>query len=223
MEKIEISKIIRTSRRSVALVIAPDATLVVRAPLNTPMSYIENVVRQKSGWVTRKISELKNRSQPLPKQFITGEKFLYLGQAYKLYIVDNQNAPLFFSHAFFLSSKYRDKARKVLLKWYLEQARLKLQERSDFYASRTNLKYRRLRVNNARTRWGSCSRKGNLNFNWRLIMAPLPVLDYVVAHEICHLSHPNHSKQFWDKVADLSPEYKQHRKWLKQNDPLITI
>ncbi|MBI5779325.1 MAG: M48 family metallopeptidase [Planctomycetes bacterium] len=218
-----ISKIIRSGRRSVALVIAPDATLVVRAPLAAPLAYIEDIVRRKSGWVRKKIAELKSRPQPTPKQFITGEKFLYLGQAYKLYVVDNQNAPLFFSQAFFLSSSYQSKAKRIFLKWYWEQARGKLQERADFYAGQTGLKYRRLRINNAQTRWGSCSRAGNLNFSWRLIMAPLPVLDYLVTHEICHLAHPNHSQRFWNKVAGLCPEYQQHRKWLKQNDHLITI
>jgi predicted metal-dependent hydrolase len=224
MTEIKISQIIRTARRSVALQINREANLIIRAPLHATEDYISHVVDQKRNWITKKIAQIsRDRQLFKPKAFITGESFLYLGNNYKLFVLDNQNIPLFFNWGFFLSSKCQHKAKSIFLRWYKEQARSKITELANQYAAKTGLKYNNLRINSAETRWGSCSRKGNLNFCWRLVMAPLPVVDYVVAHEISHLEHPNHSKKFWNKVAELAPEYKQHRKWLRQNDYLLAL
>ena len=92
-----------------------------------------------------------------------------------------------------------------------------LHERARAWAGEMQVQYRRLSVRDQRTRWGSCSVNGGLNFSWRLVMAPLPVLDYVVIHELMHLREMNHSQRFWDGVATFCPEYRQHRAWLKEN------
>jgi len=107
------------------------------------------------------------------------------------------------------------KARELFHRWYLEQAGMVLSARSDYYSNLTGLEHTQIRITNPRTRWGSCSPSGNLNFNWRLIMAPLPVLDYVVLHEIVHLEIKNHSRKFWDKVGIYCPDYAERRRWLK--------
>ena len=90
-------------------------------------------------------------------------------------------------------------------------------ERSVLYAAKMSVEFKKIRLNSAKTRWGSCGPQGNLSFNWRLIHAPTEVLDYVVVHELAHLIERNHSRRFWAKVAEFCPEYEKARKWLREN------
>lgn len=98
-----------------------------------------------------------------------------------------------------------------------EQARKVINLRAEYYAQELNVKYNRIAIRDTSSRWGSCSSLGNLNFSWRLILAPDYVLDYVVIHELCHLLEMNHSKAFWDHVASIQPSYKISRNWLKNH------
>ncbi len=97
----------------------------------------------------------------------------------------------------------------------------KIQSRLDHYSFLTNTPYNQFRLSNAKKRWGVCNSKGHININWRLVMAPEPVLDYVVIHELMHVKELNHSKRFWERVAGVQPEYKIHRKWLKEQGHLL--
>ena len=146
-----------------------------------------------------------------------------LGKYYKLTIVDNQDVPLHFDNSFYLLRDYLPVARDVFINWYKERAYEKIKERVKFYAQKRGLKYNRINITNAEKRWGSCSAKGNLNFSWRLIMAPLPVIDYVVVHELVHLVERNHTREFWAKVKLLMPDYEKYRSWLKEKGYLLTL
>jgi predicted metal-dependent hydrolase len=132
-------------------------------------------------------------------------------------------APLVFNNAFHLSAKRQGQARQEFIKWYRQQARTMITPRVNTCSAQAGLQYRKIKISGALKRWGSCSRINNLNFSWRLIMAPLAIIDYVVAHEVAHLEHKNHSRNFWRKVAALDPDYKQHRKWLSQNGHLLKL
>ena len=110
-----------------------------------------------------------------------------------------------------------DKFTEHELKLLREKTRQLVTERVKHYAPMIGVKYNQIAIRTQRTRWGSCSSKGNLNFNCLLGLTPPEVLDYVVVHELCHLIEMNHSKQFWDAVARSIPDYKVHRKWLKDN------
>lgn len=109
------------------------------------------------------------------------------------------------------------------IKEYRERARTFLTERTDYFSEKYNLSYSGIRINSAKTRWGSCNHKNGLNFNWKIFFAPPEVLDYLVAHELAHTIHKNHKKEFWNKVAEMHPKYKESRKWLKDNQYLLLI
>ncbi len=102
-----------------------------------------------------------------------------------------------------------------------ELARQVFQQSVDYYAQQMQVSYRRITIRDQKTRWGSCSMKGNLNFNWRLVLAPREVLDYVVVHELAHRREMNHSSRFWGLVAEVMPDYKWRREWLKENGDLL--
>ncbi|MEK6681774.1 MAG: SprT family zinc-dependent metalloprotease [Nitrospirota bacterium] len=218
MSEIKIDKIIRSYRRTLGLEIRSDTTLVVRAPMNASMHLIEKVVHKKSAWIKRKQVEIKKRLEAIaPRGYVNGEGFLYLGNTHRLYIVDHSDEPLTFNGDFYLSGKYMEHARNIFIDWYRKQAHQKISERVSWYSSLAGLKYNKINITSAQKRWGSCSYKGNLSFSWRLIMAPLRVIDYVVVHELAHLEEKNHSKQFWKKVKTIFPDYIKCKAWLKEN------
>lgn len=223
--EIEIDKIIRTKRKTIALQISDDATLIVRAPFEVSEQTIKNVVIKHKDWIEKKKKDILSRDPKyVKKEFVNGEGFMYLGRYYKLIIVDKQNTPLIFNNNCF--SLLRDHllfARELFINWYKEQAYEKISERVEWYAKKRGFVYNKINITGANKRWGSCSSKGNLNFSWRLIMAPLPVIDYVVVHELVHLEERNHAKFFWSKVKMLIPDYEKYKDWLKINGYLLRL
>lgn len=223
MERVKIHKIIRSRRRTIALVVGADATLTVRAPIQTPMDYIEDLVRRKLGWIKNRMADVEARPSVRRKRFVNGESFFYFGDPYKLRVVSNAKAPLVFQKEFVLASEYQGEARKLLIDWYKQEARRKIPDRVEWHARRCGMKIGEVKITNAGKRWGSCGKDGSLNFGWKLIMAPLRVLDYVVVHELVHTLERNHSGSFWRKVATMCPSYRSSIEWLKKNEHLLQI
>jgi predicted metal-dependent hydrolase len=223
MDNIRIHKVIRSKRRTIGLVVGADATLTVRAPFHTPLEYIEDLVRRKLGWINKKIREVQSRPIVRGKRFVNGESFFYLGDPYKLRVTSNAKVPLVFYKEFVLASEHQGEARNLLINWYKQEARKKISARVEWHARRCGMRIERVKITNAEKRWGSCGKGGSLNFSWKLIMAPLHVLDYVVVHEIAHTLERNHSATFWRKVALTCPSYRSSMKWLKQNGHLLRI
>lgn len=223
--QIKIDRIIRTKRKTIALQITDDATLVVRAPFEVSEKTIKNVVIKHKDWIEKKKESILSRDPKFgKKEFVNGEGFMYLGRYYKLSIVNKQNTPLVFNNnSFSLLRDHLPVARDLFINWYKERAYEKVSERVEWYAKKRNFVYNKINITNANQRWGSCSPKKNLNFSWRLIMAPLPVIDYVVVHELVHLEERNHKKFFWSKVKMLIPDYEKYKDWLKRNGYLFRL
>lgn len=219
-----IQKIIRTKRKTLAIEINPEGQLIVRAPYRISLTHIHDFVSEKNDWIIKKKAMIANRKPaPAGKQFIDGELFPYLGENYLLKIVNDGNSPLYFQTQFELDRSFIANAKFVFIDWYRQQALQVLSARVHHFAMRHHYRYSNIRISNAYTRWGSCSADGRLNFAWRLIMAPLNVIDYVVTHELAHLSQMNHSRQFWGIVEAMQPNYKKNKKWLKENGHLLHI
>lgn len=223
MTKIIIDKLIRSRRKTISLIVEQDATLVVRAPLKTPLKYIRDLVLKKSVWIQRnqEISREKIRKNP-PKEFVDGEAFLFLGSRYNLKIVDDV-VDIELGDCLRIPRSLLPDARYHLISWYKRQAYAKIMERAEWYAKSTGLRYKSITVTGAEKRLGSCSINRKLNFSWRLAMAPLAVIDYVVVHELSHLEHKNHSIKFWNKVKTIMPEYREREKWVRENGYLLML
>jgi predicted metal-dependent hydrolase len=221
---IKIDQLIRTKRKSIALIVQRDGRLIVRAPIKAPIKTILAFVEKKAGWIQSKQALVKSvYPQAVEKKYVDGEKFWYLGKLYPLEIVDRANPPLALKDRFLMARPVLPKAQAHFTNWYKEQAKTIISERVQEYAARYCFVYRQIKITSARTRWGSCSSKGTLCFSWRLVMAPLPVIDYVVVHELAHLIEKNHGKAFWAKVNALMPDYKQKIAWLKVNGHVLSI
>lgn len=214
----KIDEIIRSRRRTFALIVETDGRLVVRAPLHARQAEIEWVVAQKADWIERKREQFRiaKKTSPL-RRFQDGEPFFYLGQAHVLKIVSHQSPPLVLDGDFRLAHSALPRASHVFEAWYHRQARELFNRRVAHFARQHGLHYAGVRLSSARTRWGSCGSKGTLNFNWRLVMAPPAVIDYIIIHELAHLIERNHSPRFWAGVAAMLPDYKVQRAWLKAN------
>jgi len=220
----EIKKVIRSKRKTISLQVSDDATLIVRAPFKVSEEIINRVILKHSNWIEKKKKEMQLRDIKFSKkEFVNGEGFIYLGNYYRLRLVENQETPLNFENGFFLSKEYLANAREIFIDWYKERAYEKISERVKWYALKRGFKYNKINITNAQKRWGSCSCCKNLNFSWRLIMAPLPVVDYVIVHELVHLDEKNHSRAFWNKVKMLMTDYKKHQEWLKTNRHLLRL
>jgi predicted metal-dependent hydrolase len=220
----EIKKVIRSKRKTISLQVSNDAALIVRAPFEVSDEIINRVILRHSNWIEKKKKEIQLRDIKFSKkEFVNGEGFLFLGNYYRLRLVENQEIPLNFENEFFLSKEYLSNAKEIFIDWYRKRAYEKISERVKWYAQKRGFKYNKINITNAQKRWGSCSCRNNLNFSWRLIMAPLPVVDYVIVHELVHLDEKNHSRVFWNKVKMLMTDYEKHRIWLKRNGHLLRI
>ena len=213
--------IIRSERRSIALSVALDATIVVRAPKNLPIEVISRFVASHSSWLGRKVKEVLARPVMRPRQFVDGEEILYLGRRFALQIFDGVRIQL--KDKLFFPQNLLPSARAQLIIWYQRQARELIVGSVERWAAKLGFKYVEVKISGALHRWGSCSRAGNLNFSWRLMMAPSEMIDYVIVHELTHLVEKNHSKRFWARVRAALPDYKKRHQWLKDNDHLLKI
>ena len=218
-----IDQLIRSKRKTVAIIVQRDGKVIVRAPLKASERQIRQFVESKIGWIGEKKIQMQEQAPALPRKFTAGERFPYLGQDYALSVVSGPRAGLRFEGGFSLNQNSQAEAALLFEKWYKAAARKVLTERVRFYAQKFGLKYQTIRISSARTRWGSCSSRGALSFTWRLVMAPLEVVDYVVVHELAHLRVQNHSAAFWVEVAQMMPDFKRQRDWLKKNGRFLTL
>jgi hypothetical protein len=187
------------------------------------MRDIEQFIAEKEAWIHRSREKLKSIVEIPQKQFVDGENFLFLGNQYQLHIVKPQRPALKFENGFTLGSSAQKRGRQVFTHWYKEQALKIFTEQVNHYSGMHGFFPKQVKVTSAKTRWGSCSANGTINFTWRLVMAPLEVVDYVVIHELAHLRIKNHSPRFWKLVESLCPDYKRCRKWLRDHGELLNL
>ncbi|EEP60829.1 M48 family metallopeptidase [Sulfurihydrogenibium yellowstonense] len=217
MKDIKIEKIIKSNRKTIAIKPTENGTIIVKAPKKATNKLIIEIIEQHKDKILKKLKELEKIKEINFKQFVAGEEFLYIGKAYKLYIVENLETPLKFQDGFYLSKDYKNQRREIFIDWYKKQAKIIIPNRVKYWAEKCGYSIKKVGITNANKQWGSCSAKGNLNFSWRLILAPLEVIDYVIVHKLSHLKELNHSKNFWNEFKKCMPEYKKHHDWLKNS------
>ncbi|MDD5376842.1 MAG: SprT family zinc-dependent metalloprotease [Candidatus Gracilibacteria bacterium] len=213
MSEIPPFEIIRASRRSISIQISKTYGLVVRAPFSVPEDIIHAFVDRKSDWI------MKHLARHTEQRERKNNTLYYLGHIYPFeYNLLQKETVTHSGGMFTFSGKVKDSGMEqaALTRWYRKQAQIYLSERVYHFSGKHELKHRKIRITSAVTRWGSCNGHNDLNFPWRLLMAPKEIIDYVVVHELSHTVHKNHSKYFWNLVESIIPDWKAHRRYLKE-------
>lgn len=221
-------EVVKKEVKNIGIRITPDGIVRVTSPTFIEDSYVHEVVYKRADWILLKLKLIGEMNKSvLNRKYSRGDSIVYLGMEYKLNVIEEVEGECRIrlkGEEFEVHVKpewdeeEREKSiRAGLVEWYKHEAFKQFKDRTRFYSEILKLYPDNIRVKEQKSVWGSCSSKNNINFNWKLIMAPQAVLDYIVVHEICHLKHRDHSKNFWGLVEQTMPDYRSRRKWLKEN------
>ena len=226
----------RTNRKkTIGITVKASWEVILHVPYRTPEEKIRQVVRKKAGWIVKRLQHLAESPKAYPaKEYISGEQLLYLGRSYRLKIEQTTGngctTPALIGRRLCLSvgekldgQKKRETIKNRLKTWYGQQADRIIKERVKRYAPLLEAHPAEIKIRDQKTRWGSCSTSGTIRFNWRVVLAPMKIIDYVVVHELCHLKVKNHSREFWRQVALIFLDHKERRAWLRTNSRLLRI
>ncbi len=215
-------RLIRSKRRTLELQVRSTG-VVMRIPMRCSSASIMEFAQLRHHWLQQKTQLLEQKLVQAEKQFIDGESFNYLGKAFTLRLRLHDNRKNDFSNnelSLSVPKKVKNQTqyvRKKLINWYKENALADVTHTTQIYAQQMELTYNSIKIRDYKARWGSCSAKGELSFNWRIIMAPRPAFDYVIVHELAHLQHFNHSPHFWQLVKHSMPDYLRQKQWFRDN------
>ena len=203
---------------SVRITIRPNGEVLVTAPASCPTSFVDRFVREHEDWITKNLAKVRAHAEKHPHN---DHEILLFGQTYKKTVQFTKDLPIgvhirgeeILINPVSNSEASIDRSLMTFLKTTAEKY---IVPRTHQLAKKMDISFSRISLKNQSTRWGSCSSHGNLNFNWRLVHSPPPVIDYVIIHELAHRKQMNHSSKFWDIVAKFDPEHQKHRGWLKR-------
>jgi len=211
-------------RHKLTITVERDRSVVVHAPEGISDEKIRRAVDSKRQWIYEKTGHpQKYRDLPHPpgKELVSGESALYLGRQYRIEVIKIDLAEVQFAQRFFIPATQGKKRAEALRGWYVGKAKEKIVPRVKGHARRLGVDVAGVRIVDNRYRWGSCTLKNNVNFTWRLIKAPMFVIDYVIIHELAHLIESNHTPRFWNIVRAQAPTMDKAKAWLKENGQLL--
>ena len=218
-------EIVRTDRKRSVSIQLEQQTVKIRVPENLSEQRIRSIIQKRAQWIETKLKEISERPAFKPKEFVSGEGFTYLGRNYRLKVLSG-DVPSIKLQAGYLQATVRmdeeeervqGSVRSLLIHWYQEQALISLREKTQRFGDMIGVCPKSVKIKDYKSRWGSCSIDGDISYNWRIILAPDHVVNYVVVHELCHMLEHNHSRRYWKHVECFAPDWKAHRDWLKQH------
>ena len=224
-----------TRARRLSLKIESDKPeLILVRPRHVLNWQVEAFITQQSTWIEKHWNQaLKKAAQRPKRKDQDGDQYFYFGETLSLKLIPSlrwtprarvvEDSLEVHLHKATSLADGKKAIKKAIQDFYKKKAEEVIYDRLQYFNEHYGLKYNRVTFRNQKTRWGSCSSAKNLNFNWRLIMAPIEIIDYVVVHELCHLRHMNHSATFWKFVAEAIPNHKECRKWLKDKQYLLSL
>ncbi len=220
--------LIRSKRKTVSLIVQNDGVLLVKAPLKYPVDQINAFVKSKSPWIIEKLKkvERQNEKQNLEKPSFGAEStVMYLGRTYtlKIELVASKERILRQNQEIVIFSKNTEASHlmKLLESYYKKEAQQFIDDRLAILSQRMGVTPLKVQAKVQKKRWGTCNSKGAIYINWKLILTPPEIFEYVLIHEWAHLIHLDHSKSFWQVVNRVDPHYKSHVAWLKEHSYII--
>lgn len=209
--------VVYSERKTISIIVERDRSVVVRAPLNASETGIAREIEKRKRLLQKKIEH--NQKYPFTKEakeFVSGESLLYLGKNYKLFVTDEPIEGILFDSKFFISRENQKYANRLFKEWYINAATEIIVPKAIAIAKQLGVIYNNINILDLKYRWGSCTPKDNIHFNWRLIKAPMTVIEYIIVHELTHLLEANHTPEFWNRVAVQQPNYTKAKCWLKE-------
>ena len=204
--------------------------MLVRAPEWADDEQIANIVTSKYYWIFRGLAEWRDlNATRVLREFKSGEGFLYLGRAYRLLLVAEQDEPLQLKGGRFLLRRDLvekgeiDATRTAFRDYYIARGLERIRKRVEYYAPKVGVQPADVDIRDLGNRWASCSPSGALAFNWKCMMAPLTIIDYVVVHELCHFHYSDHTDAFWNEVDKVIPDYRDRKEWLRKHGAGLDI
>lgn len=211
-------KVYKTNRKTISLTLERNNEVVIKAPYHATDDKIEEFFLRKQEWLYTKLEE-KNKfvDYPNKRELQNGRWFYYMGRMYKLEIVENVDFKLrFYKNKFELNKEYIENWHDIFIEWYKERFNQKILPRVKLFSKKYNLSPEKISVKDINNRWGNCSKENKLSFHWKIMLAPIAVIDYIIIHELCHIKYKNHSPLYWTMLSSLMPEYEEHKDWLKR-------
>jgi len=213
-----------SNRKTLNITVERDRQVVVHAPANLSEDKIREIVSSKKDWIMGKLMHAqKYPAVASAKEFVSGETLMYLGKNYQLLIVDTEIEGIELDKQFKISKNGQAVANELFKQWYKKQATEKIQPLALEYAKNLGVQFNECKISEMKYRWGSCTPKNNINFNWRIIKAPMFVIRYIVVHELIHLIESNHTPTFWNILSIQVPDYQKAKDWLKTNGHLLEV
>ena len=213
----------RSKRKTLSLTVLKNGNVIVKAPISMRDEVINHFVEEKQDWIRSKLTSIKENQNKF-EDVISMQNCLIYGNRYKIVRCDIKQIQTGNNFELFVPAKYdNEKLVKSISMWFKKLAKKVLLDRLMFIEERINLKSSSFKIGDSRGRWGSCNSYGNIILNYRVVMLPPSIIDYVIVHELCHLVELNHSKKFWDNVEKYLPNYEIARKNIKEYGFLLNM
>lgn len=223
----------KSNRKTASLSVSPDNKVAVIVPDSLKEKEIQNLIDKKSKWIRDKIRFNEQVKYPCkPKEYVSGEAIIYTGRHFRLKILEREfYLPARLSGNLLIVPVPKDspiseripKIKEAVTEWYNKVALSKFKSRVLYYEKHFDIKPKEIIVKNLKSRWGSCYKSGTVAFNWKVVMAPNRIIDYVVVHELCHLKHHDHSPKFWAYLESIIPDWRERKEWLRVNGGLLEV
>ena len=217
----------RTNRLKTVSLKVKNQEVVLSVPKFVTNSEIDNIIERKINWIRNKLAIEKTNSFNIKRKYENGEKFLYFGSEYSLKIKHSNSDNVYLdNNIMIVEVKNNSKAvhiRNILNNWYIAESKKYLIKTTNYYEVLIGVSVNKLIFGKYKSKWGSCNSKKTISYDWRIIMAPLEVIHYLIIHELCHIKHLNHSNDFWKTVEKYMANYKLQKKWLKTNSSKLIL
>ena len=219
----------RTNRKRTISLQVKDNKLIVKAPTTASRQSLDDLIQRKQSWIKKRailnVEERKLRN----RKFIDNEKFYFKGNEYRLSLILGGKEEVKISEGFLIVTCKDDRAmgskdvKTFIEDWYVRESTKILNTRTYEFAKKMKVEPSAITVKNYASKWGSCTASNKISYNWRIIMAPDCIVDYLIIHELCHIIEHNHSKNFWYQVGKYCEDFKKKRKWLRENGHKLVL
>ncbi len=220
-------------KKTLAINVTLASQVIVLAPNDFSREKIKTIVKKKALWILEKQEHFKRLTMLFQeKELVSGEQILLLSRKYRLKIMEENYSSIpklsgrrlfIYVHSNLAPEDRKEIIKDTLIKWYFTKSTKIIKQRITRYGKLLDLFPKKIIIKDQKKRWASCSRGGVLRFNWRIAMAPISIVDYVVVHELCHLKVKNHSSDFWKLVSIAIPDYQKRKDWLKNNIAIFRL